>query len=221
MNRILVAVCGLALAVTSTAEAQYRSARPVRAAERERRYEVSVFGGYQFGGSLDVVLNGTTPGRLSIGDHGNYGMAFDVRVRPGVLGEFLYLRQPTTLYFQPVNGVKTELFPAHVVYYQLGGLYEVPRGRVRPFGSLSFGITHFNPKQSGTSSEVRFAMTAGLGFRAFLNDRIGVRGQVHLLLPFQWYGGGIFCGGGGCSVGVSSGSAIVQGQVSGGLVVAL
>jgi len=43
---------------------------------------------------------------------------------------------------------------------------------------------------------------------------------VHLLLPFQWYGGGIFCGGGGCSVGATSGTAIVQGQVSGGLVLA-
>ncbi len=221
MYRPIIAACALVLAVASTTQAQYRSARPVRAPQQEPRYEISAFGGYQFGGHLDVVLNGTTPGRLSIADHGNYGMAFDVRVRPGVLGEFLYLRQPTTIYFQPVNGVKSELFPAHVAYYQLGGLYEVPTGRVRPFGSLSLGITHFNPKQVGTSSEVRFAMTAGLGFRAFLTERIGVRGQVHLLLPFQWYGGGIFCGGGGCSVGVSSGSAIVQGQVSGGVVVGL
>jgi len=220
MHRLVLTLCALTAVTSANAGAQYRSARPVRAPEREPRLEISVFGGYQFGGRLDVLLNGTTPGRLSIGDHGNYGMAFDLRIRPGVLGEFLYLRQPTTIYFQPVGGPTTELFPAHVAYYQLGGLYEVPQGRVRPFGSLSFGITYFNPKESGVSGEVRFAMTAGLGVRAFLTDRIGVRGQVHLLLPFQWYGGGIFCGGGGCSVGATSGTAIVQGQVSGGLVLA-
>ncbi len=216
LTQLVITACALSGASTPAVEAQFSSARPVRSSRPEPRFEVAVFGGYQFGGNWDAVVGGT-PGRLDVADRGNYGMSFAVRARPGVLGEFLYLRQPSTLYFQPVNGIKEEVFPVHVAYYQLGGMYEMARGRLRPFGSLSAGATHFNPKQSGFGSEWRFSVAAGLGIRAFLTERIGVRGQAHLLMPFQW--AGVYCGTFGC--GTSGGSAVVQGQVSGGLVVGL
>lgn len=219
MNRLmqsLVAACVLSAGLAAAGDAQYRSARPVQRGLPEPRFEVSVFGGYQFGGRWDAIVGGT-PGRLDVADHGNYGMAFSVRVRPGVLTEFLYLRQPTTLFFRPVNGIRTEVFPVHVAYYHLGGLYEIPHGRLRPFGALSAGATHFNPKQSGVGSEWRFSVAAGLGVRAFVTERIGVRGQFHLLIPFQW--AGVYCGPFGC--GTAGGSAVAQGQVSGGIVVGL
>ncbi len=216
LMQLAVAACALTVGLTSAVEAQFSSARPVRSSRPEPRFEVAVFGGYQFGGNWDAVVGGT-PGRLDVADHGNYGMSFAVRARPGVLGEFLYLRQPSTLFFQPVNGIKEEVFPVQVAYYQLGGMYEMARGRLRPFGSLSAGATHFNPKESGFGSEWRFSVAAGLGVRAFITERIGVRGQAHLLIPFQW--AGVYCGIGVC--GTTGGSAVVQGQVSGGLVVGL
>lgn len=221
LHGITLTACAVAMTLAGTAEAQFRSAVPVRSARPDPRFEISVFGGYTFGGKLDVVRN-NVPGTLDIADHGSYGMTFDIRVRPGVLTEFLYLRQPTTLYFKPFSsGIREEVFPMQVAYYQLGGLYEVPRGRIRPFGGVGLGLTHFNPKQAGRGSEWRMSASASVGFRAFVNERIGLRGQLHMLLPFQWSGGGIFCGGGGCSIGVSGGSAIIQGMVSGGIVVAL
>ena len=212
----LAVVGALGLALPAVLGAQYSSARPVRSAAAEPRFEIAVFGGWQFGGSWDAVV-GTTPGKLDVGDDVNYGMSFAVRARPGVLAEFLYIRQPTTLYFQPVGGIKSEVFPVQVAYYQLGGMYEIPKGRVRPFGSLSAGATYFNPKDSGVSGKLRFSMAAGLGFRAFLTERIGLRGQFHLLIPIQW--GSVYCGPYGC--GTSAGTAIVQGQVSGGVVVGI
>jgi hypothetical protein len=220
LTGVLAGAAVLAAGLSTSLEAQYRSARPVNRAASEPRFEIAVFGGYQFGGKWDVLLN-NQPGTLDIADHGSYGMAFDVRVRPGVLTEFLYIRQPTTLYFQPLGGVRGELFPMHVAYYQLGGLYEVPQGRFRPFAGLGVGGTHFNPKEAGRGSEWRFSTNVSVGFRAFVTERVGLRGQFHLLIPFQWSGGGMFCGGGGCSIGVSGGSAIVQGMVSGGLVIGL
>jgi len=212
----LAAAAAVAIGLPSALAAQYRSARPVRHAAAEPRFEISVFGGWQFGGNWNAVV-GTAPGKLDIKDDVNYGMSFAVRAHPGVLAEFLYIRQPTTLDFQPAVGTKTELFPVQVAYYQLGGMYEIPSGRVRPFGSLSAGITYFNPKQSGVPGEVRFSMAAGVGVRAFIAERIGVRGQFHLLIPIQW--GSVYCGPYGC--GSSAGTAVVQGQVSGGLVVGL
>jgi len=211
-----LAAAVLGVAAPSALCAQYSSARPVRSAAAEPRFEIAVFGGWQFGGSWDAVV-GSTPGKLDIGDDVNYGMSFAVRARPGVLGEFLYIRQPTTLYFQPLGGVKSEVFPVQVAYYQLGGMYEIPKGRIRPFGSLSAGATYFNPKESGVSGKLRFSMAAGVGFRAFLTERIGVRGQFHMLIPIQW--GSVYCGPYGC--GTSAGTAVVQGQVSGGVVVGI
>jgi hypothetical protein len=212
-----LAVAGiLGVGLPSALAAQYSSARPVRSAATEPRFEIAVFGGWQFGGNWDAVV-GTTPGQLDIADDVNYGMSFAMRARPGVLAEFLYIRQPTTLYFNPAVGAKSELFPIQIAYYQLGGMYEIPKGRIRPFGSLSAGITYFNPKQSGVPGEVRFSMAAGVGVRAFLTERIGVRGQFHMLIPIQW--GSVYCGPYGC--GTNAGSAIVQGQVSGGLVVGI
>ena len=210
----------LAVALPGLAEAQFRSAVPVRSAKAEPRFEISAFGGYTFGGRLDVVYNGVA-GTLQIADQGSYGMAFDVRVRPGIVTEFLYVRQPTTLYFKPFTGARDEVFPMHVAYYQLGGLYEFPKGRLRPFAGVGLGLVHFNPKQAFASSEWRMAANASIGFRAFVTDRIGIRGQFHGLLPFQFSTGGIFCGGGGCSIGVSGGTAIIQGMVSGGVVIAM
>lgn len=206
----------LGIALPSALDAQYSSARPVRSAAAEPRFEIALFGGWQFGGNWDAVV-GTTPGELDIADDVNYGMSFAVRARPGVLGEFLYIRQPTTLYFQSVTGIETEVFPVQVAYYHLGGMYEVPRGMFRPFGSLSAGATYFNPEDSAVDGEWRFSMGIGLGFRAFFTERIGLRGQFHMLIPMQW--GSVYCGPYGC--GSSAGTAIVQGQVSGGLVVGL
>jgi hypothetical protein len=208
------------LVFAPAADAQFRSAVPVRSTPSEPKMEIAVFGGYTFGGGLDAVVNNTA-GRLEIADQGSYGMAFSFRVRPGMVTEFLYVRQPTTLFFQPFTGARQELYPMHVAYYQLGGLYEFPRGGIRPFAGVGLGVVHFNPKQALTSSEWRMAANFSVGFRAFVNERLGIRGQFHGLLPFQFSSGGIFCGGGGCSVGVSGGSAIFQGMVSGGIVVAL
>ena len=99
LTGVLAGAAVFAASLSTSLDAQYRSARPVNRTATEPRFEVAVFGGYQFGGKWDVLRN-NQPGTLDIADHGSYGMAFDVRVRPGVLTEFLYLRQPTTLYFQ-------------------------------------------------------------------------------------------------------------------------
>jgi hypothetical protein len=221
IRTITLTACALGMALAASVEAQFRSAVPVRSSRPEPKIEIAAFGGYAFGGRLDARVDNTL-GRLEIADQGSYGMTFSFRVRPGVVSEFLYVRQPTTLYFKPLNtGVRDELFPMHVAYYQLNGLYEFPKGALRPFAGVGLGLVHFNPKQALTSSEWRMAANFSVGFRAFVNERIGIRGQFHGLLPFQFSGGGIFCGGGGCSVGLSGGTAIIQGMVSGGLVVAL
>jgi len=221
IRKIVFATMLLSLVGAGAASAQRRTTRPAGAqpSYAAPKKEISVFVGYQFWGSLDAVV-GNVPGRLEFGDAMNYGVAFDVPVRPGVMAEFLYIRQPTELYFKPAGtGIRDKLFDLQVAYYQLGGLYEAPKGRARPFGSLGLGVTHFNPKDARYGSEWRFSVNFGLGARVFITENIGLRGQFHLLVPMNFYGAGMWCGGGGCSVGGTA-TAIAQGSLTGGLVVA-
>jgi opacity protein-like surface antigen len=220
IRKLVVLTVLVSLAGATAASAQRRTVRPAQAQPNwQPRKEISVFAGYMFWGSMDAVL-GSTPGRLRIKDAPSYGVTFGLPVRPGVMAEFYYLRQPTELSFTPAGtGIRDKLFDMHVAYYQVGGLYEAIRGRARPFGALRLGVTHFNPKDARYGSEWRFSFSLGLGARVFLTENIGIRGQADLLVPVNFYGAGMWCGVGGCSVGGTA-TAIAQGSLTGGLVVA-
>lgn len=220
IRKLVFFIVLLSLAGATAASAQRRTTRPASAQPRyEPMKEVSVFAGYMFWGSLDAVV-GNTPGKIRIADAPSYGVTFDFPVRPGVMAEFYYLRQPTRLDFTPANtGIKQTLFDMQVAYYQLGGLYEAVKGRARPFGALRLGATHFNPKDNRYGSEWRFSASFGLGVRVYATQKIGIRAQGDLLIPMNFYGAGMWCGVGGCSVGGTA-TAMVQGSLTGGLFVA-
>ncbi len=77
----------------------------------------------------------------------------------------------------------------------------------------------FQPRTATTGSEWRFSFRFALGAKALFSERVGLRGEAGLLLPIQWAGGGIFCGGGGCSGALTEGTAVVQGSLGGGLTI--
>lgn len=178
------------------------------------RLELTPFAGYQFGGSLSVI-----EGDLNLKDNLNYGLALDIWIPAGMQVELLYNRQDTQLEVKErISGQKSNLFDMSVNYFQIGVLRGVEQGNTMPFGFASLGATLFDPQGSGTGSEWLFSATLGLGVKIYASENIGLRFQANLLLPFQWSGGALWCGTGGCSVGVSSGSSIVQGNVLGGLI---
>jgi hypothetical protein len=53
-----------------------------------------------------------------------------------------------------------------------------------------------------------------------LTPRFGLRGEVGMLLPVFWSGGGFMCGGAGCYGTVTGTSTVVQGTAGGGLTIA-
>jgi len=64
-------------------------------------------------------------------------------------------------------------------------------------------------------------MTLGGGVKIWLSDRIGIRAQGRLLLPMMWAGAGLSVGTGGTGFSLGAGTAMVQGDFTGGLIIAL
>ena len=149
----------------------------------------------------------------------NYGVILDITVRPNTKLELSYSRQDTRVEFRGV-GFESANIDASVEYWQIGGLVEYPRDRVRPFGLFTLGATHFNPKEAGISSVWRFSGTIGGGVKVFLSPNIGLRLQGRLLMPYISGGSSIFCGlPGGCYV-TLGGTVLLQADVTAGLILA-
>jgi hypothetical protein len=116
-----------------------------------------------------------------------------------------------------------------VNYFQIGGLGFVAQGKAHPFASFSLGATWYDPAQrtidvDGRTLQIgdewRFSMILGLGAKYFPSDRVALRVQGHLYGTFLDTGGGVFCGFGGCSLGLF-GAGIFQADLSGGLTIAV
>ncbi len=178
-----------------------------------KRAEITPFGGFMFGGNIT-----TWGGDLNIVDNWNYGLTVDVDVSPGVQLELVYNRQKTRAEFKPQPiGEKVDLFDMSAEYFHIGGLRELGHGRTVPYLVASLGPVHLNPLTSEYQSEWFFSMNLGLGVKAKVSERIGLRLQTKLWFPFDFVGGHFFWGSGGSNIGLSGYSLFVQGEISGGL----
>ena len=71
----------------------------------------------------------------------------------------------------------------------------------------------------------RFAVGLNGGVKIDLGTRLALQLRGAMLLPMQFGGGGLFCGigtgGSGCSVSVGASTTVIQGDISGGIVLRL
>ena len=217
MPRLLV--IGLTLATIATpAAAQRYGELNEPGFSSGRKVEITPMVGYSLGGAA----SDSSGNRIELANGISYGgvLSFLVRSRGHV--ELIYLRQPTTVNYQPLGGPVSALFPASVNYIQIGGEQEFGNNeRVAPFAMGSAGMTIFDPDTTGISAETRFSMGVGGGLKAMLGQpqRIGLRLQGRVWLNFFNSGGEIFCGGLGC-VATIEGGVITQWDFSGGVVFA-
>ena len=176
------------------------------------RFEVTPWLGWQWGGRM-VFESG---GDLQAGAAASYGVILSYRVeRQGTL-ELLVTRHDTDLRFRDGPRGATRSTDAAVTYLQFGGIHETNRGRVRPFGAASLGLTVLDP-DGDFSSETRFSFTIGGGVKAWWTPRVGVRFQASWLATVVGASGTVFCGSWGCYATVS-GEMVSQGNLTGGLV---
>ena len=141
--------------------------------------------------------------------------------------EFSYTGMTTQGNWQPGSSYITE-HPEQTVemavnHFQIGSVNELhlDNEAIRPYGTLTLGTTWFNLKEENSNDEWLFSVAAGLGLKYFFNERVGIRLQARMLLPVVYNGGGFYIGTGGSGMYVSSTAPIVQGDFTGGLIIAL
>ncbi|HZW88982.1 MAG TPA: hypothetical protein VFF12_07880 [Myxococcaceae bacterium] len=165
----------------------------------------------------NVIIDGATA----------YGGTIDYSVRPGYGVELFYAYIPTHARFSSfgVGIPSSDKADLGEHWIQIGGQVGKPLGRIEPYGVLTAGIVILHPStirfSDGTSysgeDTVRFAFTAGLGFKVWLTENIGLRFEARALVPIYFSGGGFWVGTGGASVGLSGGIPFAQFDFTGGI----
>ena len=169
--------------------------------------EITPFGGYQVGGKLQIQL-----GDLRVSDNPNLGVILNVPLQSGAQLELLFAHQETSLKLtERGTNLQETLFDMAMEYIQAGALYEADRkGRLKAFGTGTVGVTHYNPKESGRSSEWRFSGGLGIGAKSFFSERVAIRTEARLMFTLINAEGSIFCSGGsGCLTNVE-GTGVAQ-----------
>jgi opacity protein-like surface antigen len=185
--------------------------------------EIAPFYGYQFSGSIT-----TYQGKANIKNSDDYGVALNIPLpmRGGVELELLFLRADTrieVLKYDYGVVIDRQTFDLSYEYYQLGSMKTIrlPGKDVVPFGGLTLGASRYHPKSASRKDEWFFSATLGAGVKIYPSERVGLRLQGRLLLPFQWGSGSLWCGTGGCSIGVGTTSVFLSGDLTAGLIIRL
>lgn len=228
MRRITLLLVALLLVVSVTsADAQRRSSGTGTIAWTdipEHKIELNAFYGYMWTWSRSVSYN-YNASSIDIKSTSYYGGSLDVVLRPDTQLTLLFSHQPSELQIKGGTfGTTTTIGEMDVQYYQIGGLYGVPRGKAFPFTMFTLGATRFALKDVNEDEfpdvvpgdEWKFSMIFGLGVKYYASTRIGLRLQGTLPLTFFSGGFGFGCGGGGCG-GTVGGTGLAQTGVSAGL----
>jgi hypothetical protein len=189
---------------------------------QDHKVELTPFGGYLLGGSIKFY-----EGKFKVEDAACYGGMLAVQVSSGNFIELSYTGMNTQGNWEPYSSYAIEhpdtTVEMAVNHFQIGSVNELhlDNEAVRPYGTLSLGTTWFNIKEENSNDEWLFSIAAGVGLKYFFNERIGIRIQARMLLPVVYNGGGFYIGTGGSGFYVSSTAPIIQGDFTGGLIIAL
>ena len=184
--------------------------------------EITPTYGYQFGAKLNYGSN-----YLKAKDSGMFGVSLGYEVRPDYMVEVSYFNMGTELRIRDRIASPTEsrLSDLNIDWFMLGGTRYFGNDKVKPFFGGQIGFSVSSPKNvdrdiapNGLDSATKFSMGAKGGVVVMFSERVGLILQGHLLFPIQWGGFYVGAGTGGISTGVNTGTTIVMGGFSGGLV---
>lgn len=181
--------------------------------------ELFGFGGYMTYSSLTV-----NEGKVSFNDGASYGFGLDVGLKKGIIVELNYTHNQTSARLRRFNDMDEQLFDMNTHYIQIGAQREFRRGKdqkVVPYALITLGATLFDAKVASLNDVWRFSAAIGGGGKIYLAKNIGIRLQTRLLMPFNFSSAGLWCGPGGCSVGVGSWASLLQFNFAVGIFVRL
>ena len=192
-------------------------AAPLPAEEPDRRFEITPFTAYRFGGDFKEQDG---DGRVELNDSNAEGILFNIAANPNGQYELMYARQRT-------DANTSEFFAddptidLDVEYFQIGGTYLFDGDNTRPFIALTLGVSQFDPELPGSGSESFFSVSFGGGVQLNAGKRLGVRLEARAFTTFVDDDSNIFCssidGAGACLIRVDA-RTLTQWEARAGLV---
>lgn len=179
----------------------------------KKESNVTLFGGYRWGGSLTDENTETT---LDVGDTESYALAVDIGIDRRTQVQLFYSRQETGLSsgtFSPT----VDNFGLTIEYYHIGGtvfMHEVGAGY---YVVVGFGATHARPDRDDLNAETFVSANLGIGYMLPLGKHAGLRFEARGYGTLLNNDSTVFCGdNGGCLVTIK-GNAMYQGEMLAGL----
>lgn len=173
--------------------------------------EITGYTGWMLGGKVNFY-----DGSIKIEDGQNWGVMLGYRVAPEVMIEVMYNRLVSDLTVREYASEPYKFTRLATNYIQVGSIKEFMDGVFRPFLGGSLGAAIFSDQEGNNGDRWRFSFGLGGGIKIFPIEHLGFRLQARMLVPL--YFNGIWVGTGGA--GAVSSSTIVQGDFTGGIIVA-
>jgi hypothetical protein len=197
----------LAAAGPLTALAQGQPA----AASREKESNVTVYGGYRFGGGLTDQNTGKT---WELSEGPSWAVAADFGIDSRTQWEILVSYRNSSLRASGFSPAADNIRMG-VTYYHVGGTYFVDSIGKGVYVMGGLGLTNMRPGESDLSTETRFSLNLGVGYMIPLGKTLAIKLEGRGYATLINSSGGFFCSG-GCVVQIK-GSTLTQAEALAGL----
>jgi hypothetical protein len=173
---------------------------------------LTVYGGYRFGGEFTDVNTGKTWG---LTDGPAYAVAADFAIDRRTQWELFISHRSSTLKASGFSPAADNI-GLGITYYHVGGTYFFDQG-VGKGGYVvgGVGLTNFSPSLAGLTSETRFSLNLGVGYMVPLAKYVALKIEGRGYATLIDSSGGFFCSG-GCVVQIK-GTTFTQAEVLAGI----
>ncbi len=143
------------------------------ASGQELNTELTVFGGYRFGGSINVLDSDAT---YEVQDSSSFGLIWNHRHQANTQWEVFFSQQQTEVELSDPM-IADPVVDVELYTLQLGGTYLWEGDVVRPYLVMTLGGTHIksNPDNGNADSDTFFSGSIGVGFKMQPTRRLGLR----------------------------------------------
>ncbi len=143
------------------------------ASGQELNTELTVFGGYRFGGSINVLDSDAT---YEVQDSSSFGLIWNHRHQANTQWELFFSQQQTEVELSDPM-IADPIVDVELYTLQLGGTYLWEGDAVRPYLVMTLGGTHIksNPDNGNGDSDTFFSGSMGVGFKMQPTKRLGLR----------------------------------------------
>ena len=181
----------------------------------QNKIDIIPFYGWQMNGKVKFHQ-----GELKTDDNPLFGVAMDVYIAPDMAVRLMYSRTETDSHFRNYPGYPgfdDKDFKLANEYYQVGAIKTMVKGNIEPYGVFTLGAARYYEKDL-SESLWRFSLTAGLGVKILLTERVGIKLEGDFMMPMYFQGVGFYFGSGGSGLTAYSSVPMLQGNFNAGLV---